>query len=153
VKVLYAHAHGPGVIHTSKKALGPLRISGVEDRCTGLSAKIVRALGGAPVAMPVGDTYDALSRVSSIPPWRRSRTRRLALSRGRWYSLKAPPSGMWCISGGHEQEEVDAPPDIKSPSRRSATAERRMQTTGIWVKNQKGVRRRWASGQRLFKGG
>ncbi len=31
-------------------------------RCTGLSAKIVGALGGTPVAMGMGETYDALSR-------------------------------------------------------------------------------------------
>ena len=31
-------------------------------RCTGLAAKIVEALGGTPVAMPMGETYDALSR-------------------------------------------------------------------------------------------
>ena len=62
-KILYAHAHGPGVIHTSKKPLGSFEdLKGLKIRCTGLSAKIVGALGGAPVAMPVGDTYDALSR-------------------------------------------------------------------------------------------
>jgi TRAP-type C4-dicarboxylate transport system substrate-binding protein len=31
-------------------------------RCTGMAAKIVTALGGVPVAMPMGDTYDSLSR-------------------------------------------------------------------------------------------
>ena len=31
-------------------------------RSTGMAAKIVKALGGIPVAMPMGETYDALDR-------------------------------------------------------------------------------------------
>jgi len=31
-------------------------------RCTGMAAKIAAALGATPVAMPMGETYDALSR-------------------------------------------------------------------------------------------
>jgi TRAP-type transport system periplasmic protein len=61
-QVMYVHAHGPGVLH-SKKAINKLDdIKGLKIRCTGLSAKVAAAIGGAPVAMPVGDTYDALSR-------------------------------------------------------------------------------------------
>ena len=37
-------------------------LKGMKIRCTGMAAKIVTALGGVPVAMPMGDTYDALSR-------------------------------------------------------------------------------------------
>ena len=62
VKVMYLHAHGPGIIHT-KKAVNNLEdLKGRKIRCTGMAAKIVTALGGAPVAMPMGETYDALSR-------------------------------------------------------------------------------------------
>jgi TRAP-type transport system periplasmic protein len=62
VKVLYLHAHGPGILHT-KTAVNRLDdVKGLKIRCTGMAAKIVTALGGAPVAMPMGDTYDAISR-------------------------------------------------------------------------------------------
>jgi len=62
VKILYLHAHGPGILHT-KKAVRKLEdLKGMRIRCTGLSAKVVSALGGTPVAMPMGETYDALKR-------------------------------------------------------------------------------------------
>jgi TRAP-type C4-dicarboxylate transport system substrate-binding protein len=62
VKVLYLHAHGPGILHT-KKAVHRLEdLKGMRIRSTGLSAKVVSALGGIPVAMPMGETYDALQR-------------------------------------------------------------------------------------------
>lgn len=62
VQVMYLHAHGPGLLHT-KKAVNKLEdLKGMKIRCTGMAAKIVSALGGAPVAMPMGETYDALSR-------------------------------------------------------------------------------------------
>ena len=62
VKVMYLHGHGPGILHT-KKAVNKLEdLKGMKIRCTGMAAKIVAALGGVPVAMPQGETYDALSR-------------------------------------------------------------------------------------------
>lgn len=62
VKVMYLHGHGPGILHT-KKAVSKLEdLKGMKIRCTGIAASIVSALGGTPVAMPMGDTYDALSR-------------------------------------------------------------------------------------------
>jgi TRAP-type C4-dicarboxylate transport system substrate-binding protein len=62
VQVMYFHAHGPGALH-SKRAVYKLEdIKGMKIRSTGLSAKIVAAIGGAPVAMPVSEAYDALSR-------------------------------------------------------------------------------------------
>jgi len=62
VKVLYLHAHGPGILHT-KKAVNQLEdLKGMRIRCTGTAAKIVSALRGVPVAMPMGETYDALKR-------------------------------------------------------------------------------------------
>jgi TRAP-type C4-dicarboxylate transport system substrate-binding protein len=62
VKVMYLHGHGPGILHT-KKAVNRLEdIKGLKIRSTGMSAKIVTALGGVPVAMPMPETYDALSR-------------------------------------------------------------------------------------------
>jgi len=62
VKVMYLHGHGPGILHT-KKAVNKLEdLKGMKIRCTGMAARIVSALGGVPVAMPMGETYDALSR-------------------------------------------------------------------------------------------
>lgn len=63
VKVMYFHGHGPGILHTSKKAVNKLEdLKGLKIRSHGLSAKVVAALGGTPVAMPMPETYDALSR-------------------------------------------------------------------------------------------
>jgi TRAP-type C4-dicarboxylate transport system substrate-binding protein len=62
VEVMYLHGHGPGILHT-KTAVNKLEdLKGMKIRSTGLAAKIVGALGGTPVAMGMGDTYDALSR-------------------------------------------------------------------------------------------
>ncbi|MCK9273777.1 MAG: TRAP transporter substrate-binding protein [Syntrophales bacterium] len=62
VKVLYIHAHGPGLLHT-KKAVGNLeQIKGLKIRSTGLSTKVTEALGGVPVAMPQGAAYEALQK-------------------------------------------------------------------------------------------
>ena len=62
VKVLYLHAHGPGLLHTTKpvRSLGDLK--GMKIRSTGLSAKIVEALGATAVAMSQGETYEALQK-------------------------------------------------------------------------------------------
>lgn len=62
VQVMYFHAHGPAVLH-SKRAVYKLEdMKGLKVRTTGLAAKIVAALGGAPVAMTVSEAYDALAR-------------------------------------------------------------------------------------------
>jgi TRAP-type C4-dicarboxylate transport system substrate-binding protein len=62
VKVMYLHGHGPGILHTKKPVNSLEDLKGMKIRCTGMAAKIVTALGGVPVAMPMGDTYDSLSR-------------------------------------------------------------------------------------------
>jgi len=62
VKVMYLHAHGPGLLHTKKPVRRLEDLKGMKIRSTGLSAKVAAALGGVPVAMPMGDTYDSLSR-------------------------------------------------------------------------------------------
>ncbi len=62
VKVLYFHGHGPGLLHTKKPVNTLADLKGMKIRCTGMAAKIVSALGAVPVAMPMGETYDALSR-------------------------------------------------------------------------------------------
>jgi TRAP-type transport system periplasmic protein len=62
-KILYVFAHGPGLLHTNKKPVKTLAdIKGMKIRSTGASAKIVKALGGVPVAMPQTETYQALKK-------------------------------------------------------------------------------------------
>jgi TRAP-type transport system periplasmic protein len=62
VKVLYIHAHGPGILHTKSPVKNLEDLKGMKIRATGLSAKVVQALGGVPVAMPQGGTYEALQK-------------------------------------------------------------------------------------------
>ena len=62
VEVLYLHAHGPGLLHTKRPVQELSDLRGMQIRSTGLSAKMVSALGGIPVAMPQGDTYEALQK-------------------------------------------------------------------------------------------
>jgi len=62
VKLMYLHAHGPGILHT-KKAVEKLEdLKGMKILCHGLSSKIVGALGAVPVAMPMPERYDALQK-------------------------------------------------------------------------------------------
>lgn len=72
VKVLYLHAHGPGILH-SKKAVYKLEdVKGLKIRSTGFSAKVAKALGAIPVAMPQGETYEALQKGvvdATFSPW------------------------------------------------------------------------------------
>ncbi|HDH98072.1 MAG TPA: TRAP transporter substrate-binding protein [Deltaproteobacteria bacterium] len=62
VKLLYVHAHGPGLLHTKRPVRKLEDLRGMKIRATGLSAKVVKALGGVPVAMPQGGTYEALQK-------------------------------------------------------------------------------------------
>jgi TRAP-type C4-dicarboxylate transport system substrate-binding protein len=62
VKVLYLHAHGPGLLHTKKPVKTLSDLGKMKIRSTGLSAKVVSALGAVPVAMEQGETYEALQK-------------------------------------------------------------------------------------------
>ncbi|GAB6095518.1 TRAP transporter substrate-binding protein [Desulfatiferula olefinivorans] len=62
VKVLYLHAHGPGLLHTKKPVSTLDDLSRMKIRSTGLSAKVVEALGAVPVAMDQGSTYESLQK-------------------------------------------------------------------------------------------
>jgi TRAP-type C4-dicarboxylate transport system substrate-binding protein len=59
---MFFHATGPTIFHTKKPVRTLEDLKGMKIRTTGLGAKIVTALGATPVAMPMGDTYDALSK-------------------------------------------------------------------------------------------
>jgi TRAP-type transport system periplasmic protein len=61
-KVMYFHGHGPGLIST-KKVLGSIDdIKGLRIKVNAENADIITALGGAPVTMPITETYDSLQK-------------------------------------------------------------------------------------------
>ncbi len=63
VKVLYFNSHGPGFIHTRRTPVRTLEdMRGLRIRSTGMSADVVRALGGTPVSMAMPDSYQSLQR-------------------------------------------------------------------------------------------
>ena len=63
VKVLWFHAQAPGIVHTKTKPINKLEdLKGMKMRTYGSNAKLMSLLGGTPVAMPMTDVYDALSR-------------------------------------------------------------------------------------------
>jgi TRAP-type C4-dicarboxylate transport system substrate-binding protein len=62
VKLLYLHAHGPGLLHSKKEVKSLDDVKGLKIRCTGFSAKAASALGGVPVAMGQGQAYEALQK-------------------------------------------------------------------------------------------
>ncbi len=63
VKVMYLHGNPPSIVHTVKKPVSKLEeLKGLKMRVTPLGTPIAKALGAAPVAMPMGDAYDALSK-------------------------------------------------------------------------------------------
>jgi TRAP-type C4-dicarboxylate transport system substrate-binding protein len=62
VKVLYMHAHGPGLLH-SKKIVGKMEdLKGLKIRSYGFNARVAEMLGGVPVAMPQPGVYEALQK-------------------------------------------------------------------------------------------
>jgi TRAP-type C4-dicarboxylate transport system substrate-binding protein len=62
-EVMYLHAHGPGLLHTSDRPVQSLAdLRGLKIRAHGTIAEMVKALGAAPVTMPMPETYQALDR-------------------------------------------------------------------------------------------
>jgi len=62
VKVMFLMGIAPSKIHTKKPVHKLDDLKGMKIRATGTVARIAAALGATPVAMPMPDTYDALSR-------------------------------------------------------------------------------------------
>ncbi len=63
VKVLYLQGIGPALLHMAKKPVSKLEdIKGMKIRASGLQVAPARALGAAPVGMPISDVYDSLSK-------------------------------------------------------------------------------------------
>jgi TRAP-type C4-dicarboxylate transport system substrate-binding protein len=61
-KIMFFYTAGPQILCTKKPVNTLEEVKGMKIRSTGTSAKIVEHLGAAPVGMPMGDAYDALSR-------------------------------------------------------------------------------------------
>jgi TRAP-type C4-dicarboxylate transport system substrate-binding protein len=63
VHLLYLHAHGPGFINTRDKEVKKLEdLKGLRIRSTGMSAEMVKGLGGTPVAQGMGEAYESLQK-------------------------------------------------------------------------------------------
>ncbi len=62
-QLMYIHAHGAGLIHTRGRAVRTLAdLKGLKIRSTGISAQMVKALGGTPVPMPMPESYQSLQK-------------------------------------------------------------------------------------------
>lgn len=62
VKVMYLHAHGPGLLHSKVPVRKLEDLKGLKVRSYGFNAKVTEALGAVPVAMGQGEVYQALQR-------------------------------------------------------------------------------------------
>lgn len=61
-KVMYLHAHGPGLVHSKKPIRKMEDMKGLKFRAHGTSALVVQALGGTPVPKPMPETYEMLQK-------------------------------------------------------------------------------------------
>lgn len=62
-QVMYLHAHGAGLLHTSGKAIRTLEdFKGMKLRGHGTSAEMIAALGGIPVTLPMPELYQSLQK-------------------------------------------------------------------------------------------
>jgi len=63
VQLMYLSAHGPGLLHSKKIPIKTLDdIKGLKIRSHGTTAKVVKALGGSPVTMPMPELYQSLQK-------------------------------------------------------------------------------------------
>lgn len=60
--VLYLFATGPGYIHSNKPILSVADMKGLKIRVTGGGVRGVQAVGGDPIAIPMGETYEAAQK-------------------------------------------------------------------------------------------
>jgi TRAP-type transport system periplasmic protein len=61
-EIMYFMAHSPGILHSKKPIYKLEDLKGQKIRSSGLATRIVSKLGGLPVGMTMGETYDSLSR-------------------------------------------------------------------------------------------
>ncbi len=63
VKIMYLHGQGPGILHTRTKPVNKLEdLKGMKIRTFGTNAQLMTLLGGTPVAMPMQEAYDSISK-------------------------------------------------------------------------------------------
>ncbi len=63
VAPMYFNAHGPGLLFTAKTPVKTLEdLMGLKLRGTGNCAELIKTLGGAPVAMSMPDSYQAIRK-------------------------------------------------------------------------------------------
>jgi TRAP-type transport system periplasmic protein len=62
VKVMYFHGQTPGILHARKPVRKMEDLKGMKMRTFGTNAEFMKLLGGIPVAMPMNDAYDAISK-------------------------------------------------------------------------------------------
>lgn len=62
VKILYFYTTSPGHFATLKPLPSINDLKGVKVRCAGDTAKIVTAMGGIPVSIPLADSYEGFQR-------------------------------------------------------------------------------------------
>jgi TRAP-type C4-dicarboxylate transport system substrate-binding protein len=61
-KVMYFHGHPPGVLHTRKVISSIDEVKGLRIKVNAEIADVITAIGGAPVTMPITETYDAVQK-------------------------------------------------------------------------------------------
>jgi TRAP-type C4-dicarboxylate transport system substrate-binding protein len=61
-KIMYIHGHGPGMFQTVKPVSSIDDIKGLRIKANTENAGIATALGAAPVALPITETYDACQK-------------------------------------------------------------------------------------------
>lgn len=62
VHFLYGVSLSPSILHTKKPVYKLEDLKGLKIRGTGISERVIRSLGGTPVALAVPEMYDALQR-------------------------------------------------------------------------------------------
>ena len=117
VQVMYLHAHGPGILHSKKPIYKLEDLKGLKIRATGFSAKIARALGAVPVAMPQGETYEALrkgvvdatfSPIEVLKGWRQAEVIKYTIA---CYSI-GYTTGMYVIM--NKKKWLSLPEDVRA---------------------------------------
>lgn len=62
-KIMFLHAHGPGLINLAHKKVSSLEdIKGMKIRTTGASGRVIEALGGSPVGKGMPESYQLLQK-------------------------------------------------------------------------------------------
>jgi len=62
-QIMFLHAHGPGLIHTTDKKVASMEdIKGLKIRTTGASSLVIKALGGSAVGKHMNESYQLLQK-------------------------------------------------------------------------------------------